>query len=239
MKYVSAIVLVLLLTIPTFAQTAPQQIGTWPVPETVTVTGTGKSTLTPDRFTFTAGVQTVLPTVEDAVNQNNARVAAVIAALKKAGATDRDLRTSNFSIFPQQDYSQGKLPRILGYQVSNDITVTTDKIELAGKLLQVAIGAGVNHTSGLMFQVSDPARGRDQGMKAAFDDAKAKAVVLAQAAGRSLGRAIAVSENSDLIRPPIPMQRMAARAEAMVTDVPVESGTQEVSFTITAVFELR
>jgi uncharacterized protein YggE len=233
--------LILALTTAASAQPAPPQIGTWPVPETVTVTGTGKSTLTPDRFLFTAGVQTVAATVEDAVNQNNAKVAGVIAALKKAGATDRELRTSNFSIFPRQDYTEGQLPRILGYQVSNDITVTTDKIDLAGKLLQVAITAGVNHTSGLVFQVSDPTRGRDQGLKAAFEDARAKASVLAQAAGRTLGKTIAVTEGSgEGIRPPIPLQRMAmARAEAVVADVPVESGTQEVVFNISAVFELR
>lgn len=241
LKHVLCIVLTLAFATGMLAQTASPQIGTWPVPETVSVSGTGKSTLTPDRFMFTAGVQTVAPTVEDAVNQNNAKVASVIAALKKAGATDRELRTSNFSIWPQQDYSQGKLPQILGYQVSNDIAVTTDKIALAGKLLQAAITAGVNHTSGLVFQVSDPTRGRDQGLKAAFDDARAKAAVLAQAAGRTLGKTISVSEGAgEGIRPPIPMQRMAmGRAEAMVTDVPVESGTQEAVFNVSVIFELR
>jgi len=108
----------------TFAATvaSAQTQGTMPpreaaYPETVSVTGTGRATLTPDRFTFTVGVQTIAPTVEEAVNQNNAKVAAAVAALKKAGATEKEIRTSNFSIFPQQDYSQqgqGQLPRILG-----------------------------------------------------------------------------------------------------------------------------
>jgi uncharacterized protein YggE len=242
LKHFLFIVFLLGHTTTSMAQDRSPMIGTWPVPETVSVTGTGKTTLTPDRFTFTSGVQTVAPTVEDAVNQNNARVASVVAALKKAGATDREIRTSNFAIWPQQDYSQGKLPRILGYQVSNDVTVTTDKIDMAGKLLQVAIAAGVNHTSGLVFQVSDPTRGRDQGMKAAFDDAKAKASVLAQAAGRALGKTIWMSEGAgEVIRPPIPMQRsaMVGRAEGAISDVPVESGTQEMTFAVSVMFELR
>jgi len=131
----------------TFAATvaSAQTQGTMPpreaaYPETVSVTGTGRATLTPDRFTFTVGVQTIAPTVEEAVNQNNAKVAAAVAALKKAGATEKEIRTSNFSIFPQQDYSQqgqGQLPRILGYQVSNNVTVRSDKIADAGKYLGV------------------------------------------------------------------------------------------------------
>ncbi len=218
------------------AQTQPSQ----PVYETVSVTGNGRSTVKPDRVTFNAGVQTVAPTVEEAVNQNNARVAAVIAALKKNGATDADIRTSNFAIWPQQDYSQGKLPRILGYQVSNNVTVTRKEVADAGKLLQAAVSAGVNQASGLTFEVSDPAKGRDEGLRAAFDDARAKASLLAQAAGRSLGRAISISDSTQRNPPPHPMAMMrSAEMSAQASDVPIESGSQENMYVVTAVFELR
>jgi len=209
--------------------------------ETVTVTGTGKATLTPDRYSFNVGVQTIGTTVDDAVRENNDRVASVIAALKKAGATAAEIRTSNFTIYPQQDYQQGKLPRITGYQVNNSVTVTRDKVGDAGKLLQAALNAGVNNSSGLQFLVSDPARGRDEGLRAAFADAKAKARTLAQAAGRTLGRALTINEGVEPSRPPVVYQAMAmapGRAAAN-EEVPVESGTQEVSYTITVVFELR
>ncbi len=222
------------------AQTANRNMSA-PMLESVSVTGTGRVTVVPDRFTFNVGVQTIANTVEDAVNENNRKVAAVLAALKKAGAQDKDIRTSNFSIYPQQDYTQGQLPRIIGYQVSNNVTVMRDKIAEAGKLLQAAIAAGVNTSSGLQFEVSDPAKGRDQGLKAAFDDARSKAVLLAQAAGRTLGRAMMISEGVQNQPPPYPMARaMAMKAEAgQVSDVPVESGSQENTYTVSAVFELR
>lgn len=208
--------------------------------ETVTVSGTGRAIVTPDRFTFSVGVQTVGATVDDAVAENNRRVASVIAALKKAGAQDKDIQTSQFSIYPQQDYQQGKLPRILGYQVSNNISVRSDKVGDAGRLLGIAVAAGVNHASGLNFEVSDPARGRDQGLRSAFDDARAKASLLAQAAGRTLGRAISISEGvRDGEPPPRPMARTMAMEAQVASDVPVESGTQEVTYTVTATFELR
>lgn len=221
------------------ATSALAQTTTQPI-ESVSVSGTGRSIVTPDRFTFNVGVQTVAATVDDAVTENNRRTASVIAALKKAGAQDKDIQTSQFSIYPQQDYQQGKLPRIVGYQVSNNISVRSTKVADAGRLLGIAVAAGVNNSSGINFEVSDPARGREQGLRAAFDDARAKAALLAQAAGRTLGRALLISEGVQHEPPPRPMMRtMAMEAQVASADIPVESGSQEVVFNVTATFELR
>ena len=210
-------------------------------PDSVSVTGMGRSTVVPDRFTFSVGVQTVAEAVDAAVNENNTKSAAVIAALKRAGATDADIRTSGFSIWPQQDYNApqtGRPPRIVGYQVSNNISVRRNNIAEAGKLLQVAVNAGVNSASGLQFEVSDPAKGRDQGLRAAFDDARSKAQLLATAAGRTLGPALHISEGGNMPAPPPGPRVMAMKAEA-VSEVPVEAGTQENTYTVSVVFELR
>ncbi|HUR80788.1 MAG TPA: SIMPL domain-containing protein [Thermoanaerobaculia bacterium] len=234
MKRTLYAVTLLLLTAIASAQTVA------PMVDSVTVFGTGHANVTPDRFSFSVGVQTVAPTVEDAVAENNRRVAAVIAALKKAGAQDRDIQTAQFTIYPQQDYQQGKMPRILGYQVANNINVRSEKVADAGRLLGIAVAAGVNQSSGINFEVSDPARGRDEGLRAAYTDARAKAVLLANASGRTLGPAIAITEGTQHAPPPIAMQRgavMEARMEA--SDVPVESGSQQVTYNVTVTFALR
>ena len=230
-----------LLVLPLIATAAfAQQPAPPPPPETITVGGTGRVTLQPDRYTFTVGVQTQEATVDDAVRENNARISAVVAALKKAGAADADIRTSGFSIYPQQDFQQGHPPRILGYQVTNNVTVTRKQATDAGRLLQAAIGAGVNTASSLTFDVSDPRRGRDEGLRAAFDDARAKAAILATAAGRTLGRAMTINEGGmQTAPPPRPMMRGVVAAQVVGGEVPVESGTQEVVFYVTVVFELR
>jgi uncharacterized protein YggE len=203
------------------------------------VTGNGRSSVTPDRFSFTLGVQTSGPSVDDAVNENNRRVASVLAALKKAGAAEKDIQTANFSIWPQQDYREGQLPRVLGYQVSNSITVRSSKVGDAGRLLGIAVSSGVNTASGINFEVSDPARGRDQGLRSAFDDARSKATLLAQAAGRTLGRAVVIREGVEAAPPqPYPMRAMAMEQKA-VSDVPVEPGVQETAYTITVMFALQ
>jgi uncharacterized protein len=237
MKRFLSILIILASATIAFAQTPSIPI---PSPESVSVSGTGRSSVTPDRFTFTVGVQTVAPTVDDAVSQNNKRVASVIAALKAGGVKDADIQTSNFNIWPQQDYQEGRqLPRILGYQVTNSITVRSTKIADAGRLLGIAIGAGVNNATGINFENSDPARGRDSGLRAAFGDAKAKASLLAQAAGRTLGRVLTIHEGVQQMPPqPYPVRAMAMESRA-AADVPVESGTQEQTYTVSVTFELR
>jgi uncharacterized protein YggE len=220
------------------AQQASMQRSSLPT-ESVTVSGNGRSVVAPDRFTFTVGVQTMGATVDAAVSENNKRTAAVIAALKAAGAKQEDIQTANFNIWPQQDYQEGRLPRILGYQVMNNVTVRSTKIADAGRLLGVAIGAGVNTSSGINFEVANPATGRDQGMRSAFEDARAKAAALASAAGRTLGRAFIISEGSQQYQPtPPPYARAMAMEAKAVSDVPVEAGTQEQMYTVTVTFEL-
>jgi uncharacterized protein YggE len=219
----------------------PQAARETPMPDTIAVTGLGTTTLTPDRVTFTVGVETMAPSVRAAVEENNARTAAVLAALKKEGATDKEIRTAAISIAPQMDYQQGRAPRVAGYQVSNRVTVTRSDLANVGRFLQAAIDAGANQVMGVSFVVADPWRGREQGLQAAFADARAKADVLARAAGRTVGRAISIGESGAAMPPPRPMAMMRAGVAggALAQEVPVEPGTEEIRFNLSVVFELK
>jgi uncharacterized protein len=211
------------------------------VMNSITVSGTGRVTVAPDRVIFTVGVETAAPTVEAAVRENNERTARVVSALRSAGARQEEIQTSNFSIHPQYEYVENRRPRIVGYQATNSITVRREKVDDAGRLLQAAVTAGVNQASGLNFTVSDPARGRDTGLQRAFADARAKAQVLAAASGRTLGAAIAIAESTTggyPIPPPMPGRVMAMEA-SVASDVPVQSGQEELVFLVTVTFEMR
>ena len=64
-----AFCLALTMVVPSaIAQVQTQTPFIPPVAETISVTGTGKTNVAPDRFTFTAGVQTVAQTVEELVS---------------------------------------------------------------------------------------------------------------------------------------------------------------------------
>jgi len=213
----------------------PREAATW---QTLSVTGTGRVSLTPDRASFTVGVQTVAPTLAAATQENAARMTTILAALRQTKTTDRELRTTGLSIYPQMAPEPGNKPRIVAYQVSNNVTVTRDDVATIGKLLEAAVQAGANTVSGVNFTVREPARGRDIGLQAAFAEAKAKAEILARAAGRTVGRALAITEGGAAM-PPMPMFRRAEMAQAASYAAPVESGAEEIAFTVSVVFELQ
>jgi uncharacterized protein YggE len=203
--------------------------------EGIRVLGTGRVTLTPDRATFTAGVNTLAPTAAQAVEENSRVMTAVVEALKKAGTSDAELRTSQISLYPEMAYEEGRGPRVSGYRAMNNVTVTRSELDSLSKLLQVAVDAGANQVSGVSFVVSDPKRGRDEGLQAALADAQAKAQVLAQAAGRSLGKVIAISEVGADTPQPLMERAMSAADKA----VPVEPGTQELIFSVSVAYALQ
>jgi uncharacterized protein YggE len=205
--------------------------------KTVSVSGEGRAMVTPDRATFTVGVQTAAPTVAAAVQDNNDRVQAIISAMRTLGVSESNVRTSQISVFPQQDHQPGKPPRILGYQVTNTVTVSRVPPGDLGRLLQAAVDAGANNVSGVHFTVSDPARGGEAALQAAFADARTKADVLARAAGRSVGRAISITEGA-AVAPPPPYPRPRVALMESQADIPVAAGA-ELTFIVSVLIELR
>ncbi|MBW3565898.1 MAG: SIMPL domain-containing protein [Acidobacteria bacterium] len=208
---------------------------------TISVTGESTLSLEPDMVTFTVGVQTMADTVNGAVSESNRRTEAVINALLAAGADRSEIQTRNFSVWPQMDYgnegARRRTPSIVGYQVSNEIVVRKRDPAVAGRLLQAAIDAGANTGGGLQFIVSDPGEGDDEGLTRAYADARRKALLLAEAAGRRLGATLSITEGA--ITPPRPgVMAVEARMSAD-SSVPIESGRQQKAYMVSVVFALE
>jgi len=97
---------VLLVLATTLSACGPLSVTMQPQPpvRNITVTGTGKVTLTPDIAYINIGVHTENASAKDAVAANNTQAQAVVTAIKGFGIADKDIQTTNFSINPQQQY---------------------------------------------------------------------------------------------------------------------------------------
>jgi uncharacterized protein YggE len=71
-----------------------------PGQRSITVTGNGSASASPDIATVSGQVQAQAPTSSDAVNQASQTIQAVIAAAKGFGASDADIQTSGLSLYP-------------------------------------------------------------------------------------------------------------------------------------------
>lgn len=203
--------LVLPLAAPGLAQDAPTR--------TISVTGTGTVEAAPDMATVMIGVTTQGATAAEALTANTAATEAVIARLTASGIEARDMQTSNLMINPNWSGYDSSSPTISGYVASNMLTVRVRALEATGAILDAAVADGANTLNGLTFGLADPEPAYDEARKEAVADAKAKADLLAMAAGVKLGQVVSIIDNGAMTDP-APMYREAVSA----APVPVVGG---------------
>ncbi len=126
---------------------------------TISVTGLGEVTATPDIAHATVGVRTVARTARAALSENSTTMAAVLDALRGTGIADRDIRTTNVSLHPRwrtEVMKNGTRVQVLsGYEAANLLRVTCRDLSKLGELLDALTGAGANDMRGISFDVDD------------------------------------------------------------------------------------
>src|SRR6476469_1300780 len=195
----------------------------------VTTSGHGVITAVSDEATVSAGVRTNAATAAEALAGNARTANSVVDALKRAGG--KELQTQQVSLYPQTD-QQGN---VTGYTAQNTVSAKA-KIADAGGLIDAAVGAGANTVDGPTLDVSDSDALYRQALKKAVDDARAKALALADAGGFAVGPVTTVVEQG-AASPPV-FQPLAAAAKA-ADSTPVEPGTQDVTADVTVSFTIR
>ncbi len=146
-----------------------------PVPSTFALSAFGETRLVPDVASITLGVNTQAATAGEALNANGARMTAVIAALKKAGLTDRDIQTSTLSINPQYVYENNQPPRLTDYQVANQVIITMHELSRLGGVIDASVAARTNTADGISLGQADPSAAEDTARLAAVKALNAKA----------------------------------------------------------------
>ena len=110
--------------------TAPAGTASTPeTAETVTVSASSTVRLVPDKATVSFGVTTQEQTAELAQSKNSEAVKNVIEVLTGHGVEEKSIRTTNYSMYPQYDWSDGGEQRIIGYHVTTTLAVQEQSIE--------------------------------------------------------------------------------------------------------------
>ena len=198
----------------------------------VTVTGEATVAVAPDTAVIRIGVTSQGKTAREASEANAKQMTAVLAAIKDADIADRDVQTSRLSLQPQYDPNKSGTARLLGFQVTNQLTVKIRDIDKLPAILDRAIGAGANEMSGIEFVVSEQSKLLDQARAEAIVDAHRKAELYARAAGAKVGPIMAISEEGS--SPPMPRLSQTMRAGS----VPVAPGEQTLRAVVTVSYEL-
>jgi uncharacterized protein len=162
---------------------------------TLSVSGNGQAFLAPDIAYIYIGVHTEQPTAAEAVAENNSQTQALISAIQDFGIDPKDIRTSNFSIWPMDRYdpATGSPTGEKTYAADNTVYVTVRDLETLGDLLDTAVQAGANTVNSVQFDVENKDDALKEARVDAMNNAKAQAQELADAAGLSLGEIQSIS----------------------------------------------
>ena len=207
-----------------------------PMQRTLTVTGSGMVTLTPDVAYIYIGVHTENVSVAEAVAENNTKAQAVATAIKGFGVEVKDVQTTNFSIWPQDQYDDKGNKSGTIYNVDNTVYITVRDLTKIGDLLDASIRAGANTINSIQFDVADKTEALSQARKAAVENAQKQAQELVDATGVKLGDVQTISYYDST---PLSADYGKGGGAMAASSVPVSSGQYQLTTTVTIVYELK
>jgi len=206
--------------------------------------GEGKATAVPDQATVNAGVTAQSTTVADAKNKVNQITDKIINDLKKLGLSDKDIKTTDYSINP--DYSNEIMPMatngqqtITGYTVTQNLEIKAKPLDKANKVVDAATADGANLVGGVNFTFSDDLQKSlsKQATQQAVDDAKNNAQTLANASGVHLGKIVNVVQNSNQPRPLMMAAGVAEKTDQTSTSTNVTPGENTITVDVVLYYE--
>jgi uncharacterized protein len=220
---------------------SPAQAETADGSNTVTVTGVGHVSVVPDQLAFDLSVSVLRPDLTQALDDANSAMQSVVDTLKAAGVADKDVQTTDVSMYPEYGrHQKGQPPTLLGYRVSHSITVTVEDLSKGSDVVTAALGAGGKgvRLDGLRLQVADPDGALGPARGDAMKQAQAKAEEYAADAGREVGEIVRISETAD--QPyDVDVRAAYSHADAAGSPMPIQAGQQDLTANVVVVYELK
>ena len=235
MRLILALALATLLSVSAYAQERERR----PLPPSVTVTGEGIVTAEPDVAEIEIGVVTEAKAAPQASKENAAKLAKVIAEVKKLLGPGDEIKTIGYSLNPNYRYPrEGGKPELTGYTATNVVRVRTGALSGVGSLIDTATQSGANKIQRLVFTLKDEDAAKREALRNAAAKAKSKAEDVARALGLKIARVLSVNEGEQAFRPVMRELRAGAVMAQEAAPTPVEAGTIQVRSTVTLTAEL-
>jgi uncharacterized protein YggE len=160
----------------------------------VTVSGEAMTKVEPDAAVIVLSVVTQNAQAITAQQTNALKSEAVANAIKNTAGTNAEIKTSDYSLQPQYDYRDNRLPKIVGYDARNSVIVTMSDLKNVGAVIDAASSAGANSVDNVSFILRQTSPARGQALSDATHQAMNKAQSIAQALG---GRVLRVVEENE------------------------------------------
>ena len=161
----------------------------------IAVNGTGETRISADTAVISLGVSARDRDVLKAQQTVNENIAAIRQALLDNGVAEENINTDYMSIYAIYDYNED-VEKVQAYNASTTLAVKVTDMDIVGRLIDEAFAAGANTLNGISFSAADTDDARNESLKAAVAEARAKAEVLAEASGLKITGIETISEGN-------------------------------------------
>jgi len=220
-----------------------------PVYNTITVSGEGEVVAIPDIATVSFSVTNESLSISDAQQKTVETVEGIIKYLKENKIAEKDVKTAGYNIYPKYEYIKSYVypytptgrQDLVGYVVSESVTVKIRDLAEAGKIIGGLGELGATEISGLTFGFDNDDKMQSDARALAIKDAREKAKKLAMDLGVSLSRIISYNDNN--FYPYVKEASYGMGGDLSVVsapvNVPVNPGESKIISNVTITYEIR
>ena len=211
-------------------------------PTSIAVTGSATVAKVPDQATVNASLVTTADRASDAVDENNRRYDAIVAAVVRSGVRRDDITLSYYNVNyvpkPNPLPANPSPYERYGYTVTRSFAIKVRAMDKAGSVVDAATQSGATNIEGVAFGLAHPEAARSEATRKAVADAREKATELAQAAGlHVVGIKSIELEGAPSVRP-LMMAKVAIPAPDSAP-TQFDAGNVTVSSNVTVVFSAQ
>lgn len=215
---------------------------------TINVTGTGEAFMVPDVAVITFSVQKKGATIDEAQKSATTVVNDAIAFAKDSGIAEKDIKTESYNAYPEystpvpcyRTVCPQEQPKIVGYVVSQSVTVKVRDTEKVGAFIDGIGAKGISTIDGPQFTVDNPDAVQAQARADAIKDAKQKAQSLAKQLGVHIVRVAQFNESNNTPYPVMYQAKsMAMDSAGAQPTTAVPAGENKYTSNVTITYEIR
>ena len=204
-------------------------------PEGLNVSADATVYATPDIAKVTVGVNKLANTVANVEKQVTDISQKIKDTLTTLGIEDKDIKTTNYNLYPEQSYRSNGTSTVTGYRAQHSYQITIRDLNITTDVVAAATKAGANEVGQVVFTLENPDSKLAEARKEAMSKAKDKAKQMAEDGGFRIGRLMSVNEYNDN---PIPLYDGMGGGEKVVAPTP-EPGNFSIKVTVNLTYQIR
>lgn len=164
----------------------------------ISVTGIGDVKIKPNMAKLSIAVVTKDVSSKKAIADNSDKMNLVFKSLKAFKIAEKDMQTSNFTVYKTHDNYSSNKKSVEKFEVRNTLNITIRNLAQLGDIIDGVTKAGVNNVNNLVFTHTDIDKFYNEALELAMADAKKKASTISKTFGKSVSIPISVQEVGQL-----------------------------------------